>query len=465
MSKLHPSLTRRRFLQSMGAAAPIFLPILHSERLFAQNPSNKRSLFYFTFNGSPHDAYAPTGFGCDSSTNFDKSAILRPLAAHRTDLNVFSGIRTEVGHGRQQGHYTIAGWLTGHQASSPKDAAVATHPSLDAFISQRLGFNRALSVGIIPTPSVYSTLSWGMNLQEIRPIANPKETWNALFANFESIPPDPLEFENYKKRRLAIYDSVHSDLNNIKNYISGAERDKIESHIASILKIRLDIQNLELEDLGQCGFTQPTGTFGDNDQAVKGITPAVRDLIADLQIRMATEALKCGIVTTATIVVGSKGAKSNLDLRNYQGPNGNVTHAWHQASHHATKGGAAAKNSHIGYNHWHAKNVANIITRMKALNIFNNSVVVWGNEYGDSNRNHTHDNMTMVVAGSLGGYFRVGQYLKLPGTDAGTNGNSYNQFNQTCILTAVGRGMGVLTANEKWGSAQYAQNPPPGLIS
>ncbi|MBP9708128.1 MAG: DUF1552 domain-containing protein [Oligoflexales bacterium] len=459
------SLNRRRFLQSLGAAAPIFLPIIRSERLFAQVGSNKRFLLYFTFNGCPQDGFVPTGFNNDTTQNFNKSFVLQPLEAHRTEINVISGVRTYNAVDKHAGHYNAAGWLTGCTPGNYKNDGMeavdrtVSNESLDSAISRATGKNKLASFGIVPALSTYSVLTWNQSLQRVNPIPNPKDTWTNLFSSGFGDVADPTEFNKAKSRRIALYDALNSDLNSARRFLNLDEKEKIEGHIAAVLGLKKEIEQLQFEGGSTCNYTAPTGTFGLKDQAVKDVSPAIRDLIANLQIAMAVEALSCGIISTATIVAGSSGARSNLTFNDLTGPGGQkVNSGWHNASHHKELG-AKAKADHIAINRWHASNVAKIVASLKTKNIFSQSCVVWGNEFGDTNRSHTYNDLSMVVAGSLGGYLKVGQYLQLPGR----GGN--NTYNQTSILTAIGRGFGVLNNSQKWGDPRWAQDPIPGLVA
>ena len=81
--------------------------------------------------------------------------------------------------------------------------------------------------------------------------------------------------------------------------------------------------------------------------------------------------------------------------------------------------------------------------------MFDNTVVVWVNELAIGNK-HTRADMPVVVAGSCGGYFKTGRYLKYNGD------TSHNQ-----LLVSLCNAMDV-TVNQ-FGDPAFANGPLPKL--
>jgi hypothetical protein len=71
---------------------------------------------------------------------------------------------------------------------------------------------------------------------------------------------------------------------------------------------------------------------------------------------------------------------------------------------------------------------------------------VWGNELGVGNR-HTRRDVPFVMAGSCGGFFKTGRYLKYP---AGTKHND--------LLVSLCNAMG-LAEQKTFGNPAYCTGP------
>lgn len=79
--------------------------------------------------------------------------------------------------------------------------------------------------------------------------------------------------------------------------------------------------------------------------------------------------------------------------------------------------------------------------------VLDNTALLWGSEFGDG-RPHSFADLPFVLAGSAGGYFRPGRYLKYKGV-------SHNR-----LLVSLCHAMG--DTRTTFGSQAF-KNPLPGL--
>src|SRR5215472_4407124 len=132
---------RRTFLRGVGAT--IALPMLDAmvPALTAAPTSTPRFSFIYIANGVIQDQWTPKTTGAD----YELTPILRPLAAHKADINVISGLAhlqaDTFGDGTGDHPRASAAWLTGVHAYDRTlpgiDVKLAT--SADQIIAQHIG--------------------------------------------------------------------------------------------------------------------------------------------------------------------------------------------------------------------------------------------------------------------------------------------------------------------------------------
>src|SRR5688572_15347507 len=138
---------RRTFLRGMGTA--IALPALEAmiapTRLLGASAGNalppaapKRMAFVYVPNGMNMAHWTPKGVG----TGYELSSTLQPLAAHRADFNVISGLTHKMAFGNGDGGgdhaRASATYLTGRQAKkSASDVQIGV--SIDQVAASAVG--------------------------------------------------------------------------------------------------------------------------------------------------------------------------------------------------------------------------------------------------------------------------------------------------------------------------------------
>src|SRR5262249_824095 len=137
---------------------------------------------------------------------------------------------------------------------------------------------------------------------------------------------------------------------------------------------------------------------------------------------------------------------------------GPFTESHHEVSHYGDAD-YDSKNKLTMMNQWYAQQIAAFIDRLKNIpegsaTAFANTVIVWANELGYGNT-HSHARIPFMIAGSAGGYFKTGRYVKFP------NGTPHNN-----LLVSVANAVGVTLPNGNiFGDAKFCDGPLPGLTA
>src|SRR5580765_3617813 len=143
------AIPRRTFLRGMGAT--IALPLLDAmaPALSAAPKATPRFSFLYISNGVIQDQWTPATTG----TGYELTPILRPLAAHKSDINVISGLAhlqaDTFGDGTGDHPRASAAWLTGVHAydRTLPGVEVKLATSADQIIAEDVGSSIARAVG------------------------------------------------------------------------------------------------------------------------------------------------------------------------------------------------------------------------------------------------------------------------------------------------------------------------------
>jgi hypothetical protein len=106
--------------------------------------------------------------------------------------------------------------------------------------------------------------------------------------------------------------------------------------------------------------------------------------------------------------------------------------------------------------------MAALLDAMKAIpegagTMLDSSVVWWANNMADGDL-HTVRGMPWVLAGSCGGYFRTGRYLRFGDWGQASPTSGKNMVPHNGILVGLANAMGVPT--ETFGDSQYGGELP-----
>jgi len=404
-------LNRRSILKGLAGAA-IGLPLLEAmgPKAYAA-PLPKRLVIFFTPDGTIPGAWA-TG----TENNFTLGPILEPLAAHKSDLLVLTGIKNEAAHhgpgdDHQRGMETM---LTGTELQTGPDkggcdtcpaAGFAGGPSVDQVIAQKIGKQnklQSMEFGV----SVHDSNSWSrMSFSgpgvPLSPVDNPKLAYTRIFGDFNA---DPAGAKRLAAERHLVLGSVLADAKKLQSKVSSADRAKIEQHLSSIDSINSHLDTM-VQIGGDCSLPPAIGNIGDI------YAEANHEAVGQLQMDLMVAAMACDITRVSSLQWTTSVGNTTFGQLG-------LSEGHHELSHHPTED-PVSQAALIKIDNFYAKQLAYLITKMKTIQegsgtMFDNTAILWCNELAVGNA-HSHDNMHYVLAGSCGGAFKTGRFLNFKG--------------------------------------------------
>ena len=452
--------SRRQFLK--GAAGLSFaLPLSFAGNGRAQSTHPKRFVIFFTPNGTVQDKWSPYPdwniFNSETDeTGYPMSPILQPLEAHRDDLLVLEGIHQQSssdgpgdGHQRGMGHM-----LTGRPlqegnlfegGGNSGSAGWAGGISVDQHIANHIGQDTkfpSLEFGVrVLGSTVWSRMCYAGAGLPIPPENDPNNAFNRIFADVTG---DPEQVARLRSRRLSVLDFVLEEFQQLKPKLGAENRSKVEQHFDAVREIETRLLS-DAQANESCQPPEATTTLNPTD-------PANFPEIGRLQMDLLVSSLACDLTRVASI----QWTKSV----------GDIPFTWlgiqegHHTLSHEPDGNQAAQDKLTQINQWYASQFAYLIQKMKEIpegdgTLLDNTVILWTNELGVGN-SHTRNDMPYVLAGSAGGYFNTGRYLRY-----GTWLNSGPPHNDL-LLTLV-NSMGI--NDTSFGSPQHCDGPIANLLA
>lgn len=410
----HASLNigRRTFLRGLGTVMALpFLESLAPTRLLgaaSEAARPRRMAFVYVPNGADMANWTPSALG----TDFALPSTLEPLAAHRQDLLVMSGLALDKGraNGDGAGDHARASssFLT---ASQPRKTAgadirvgisvdqVAAHKvgDLTALRSLELGCDRGQISGNCDSgySCAYSfNVSWRTPTAPMPPETNPRLAFERLFASGDA----QLSAEARARRsaqRKSILDFVSEDARQLSGKLGASDRRKLDEYLTSVRDLERRIERAEHDSIGL-----PKDKFLEE---VTGDRRAHIRLMYDLLVL----AFQTDTTRISTFVVAHDG--SNLAY-----PQIEVRDGHHDLSHHQNDPEKKAKIAKI--NRFHIEQFAYFLERLKATkdgegNLLDNSMILYGSGLADGNQ-HAHHDLPILLAGRGGGTLSPGRHVR-----------------------------------------------------
>jgi hypothetical protein len=406
-------LSRRSFLRGAGGALVALPPLsamLRPGRSVAQAAEiPTRAVFFFSPNGTILPRWRPTG----TESDFTLSEILQPLEPHRALINVLDGVamRTAIensggqnGHDIGTGHALVARKLiagpTGFGEFGHLFDGTAGGDSIDQAMARRLPPDTrfdSLQFGVearrlkMPLPS---RMTWRQNgdiVEAVEPMEDPAAAFDRLFGDFMG---DAEALKRLQTKRQLVVDAVLEDYKSTRALLGVEDQAKLDAHLSALADLERRV-----DQLGNATACKPPQRMSGED--FRSIGSAHLDLI--------TSALGCNLSRIATIQWETGQGSHRFDWLG-------TDRGHHDLSHDGT-GETATQDLLANINKFYAEQFASLLTRMSAIteldgkSLLDHSAVLWVHEV-DTGNDHTYDNMPYVMAGSAGGAFETGRYLK-----------------------------------------------------
>ena len=430
---------RRRFLRGLGGVA-LGLPFLEtlaprSAQAQAAETITRFGVF-FACNGVDVTRWFPTtDFGALTADSLRgtanevldpfRSKLLFPRGVHMAPRGFDRDPSGGDDHGRG-----LAIKLTAFPAD---DQWLATGPSVDQVIAAQINPGSAGSRTpplnlMVGRPAGYKGLdfiSYSGAGRAVQAINNP---WNAYaeFINLNNGSGDAAQAgDRLARRRQSVLDLVRDQFDELKAQgLSLADQRKLDAHFTAIRGIEIQV--------GATGLSCGDGALETAARTYENM--ASRDveretnypLIADLQVDILALALSCGYTRVGTLHFdrGAGGPTFRWDGINHE-------YNHHKLSHGKVKDdcfGTSTANGCDDVNgyedmlfaidRWHAGKLARLLEKLDSVveangrTVLDNSVIMYTNELSNG-RAHSFMDLPYILAGSAGGFFKQGQYVRL----------------------------------------------------
>jgi hypothetical protein len=361
-------------------------------------PGARRLLIFFSPNGTIHRHWRP--MGQDGNFAFPEGSILEPLARHRDDLLVLDGINFMTGNNHEGG---MAAMLTNRGGGGTQTRGM----SLDQYVASQIGGDDrfpSLEFGVLTDPwggSVQTRMSYQGGGQLVHPDADPRRAFTRMFGQQVG---DIAAVDLRQRRRRSVLDLVNGELTDLHRRLGRMEQVKLQAHLQSLRSVEQSL--FARADDGGCALPdQPDPLDKDTYANCPALTRS--------QIDLAVTSLACGLTKVASV-----------QLSHTVSP---VVFSWvgnsdgHHSLSHADDAQVGKVADFVNAERWCAEQFAYLLDRMKATpnpdgegSLLDDTVVLWAKELGDS-RAHTCESVPFVMAGSGGGAFRTGRYLRFDG--------------------------------------------------
>lgn len=421
-----PHLTRRTLLQALTtgiAAAPFGAP----RRARAARPAApRRVVVYWSPNGTVHDKFWPT-----DPADLKTSEILSPLAAFQD--------RMIVSHATYHGtgdHKTGLPFST--SATPTRFGDPGSTISIDQEIANALKGQTPVASLVTCAQSKDGNergyISANIDGSRNPPTKNPATAWEFVFGPYQGgMPPAP---ENLSARK-SILDGVIKDLEAMQTKFGPAEKIKLQSHLDAIRDLEKKLGQPMDAGCSAENLVAPDAQFDYHTR-----TNSHLDLI--------TAAFACDMTRVVSFMTAPAGHDNcNFSFIGVEGGmHGGQNEGW---SHKTTKDQPMLNEADLkmtSVHKYHAERLAYLLQKLDEIpegdgSVLDNTAVLWLNEC--SHGNHGHTPVPIVIAGSLGGYLKVGQVIK------------ESQISHGKMLITIANGMGH--ALETFGNGFMGQLP------
>jgi hypothetical protein len=397
-------LPRRTVLRGLGAtvALPLLdamIPAFSTRARAASRPAHRFQTFYVP-NGMAMEYWSPKAEG----SAFELSPILEPLAAHRNQMLVLSGIKANW-------NYIHAGasgsFLTGTTRGGRNEIEIIADVSIDQLLARHFaGETQLPSLELsmdVPANAgactgnlscVYThTLSWRSPTQPLPMEWNPRAVFERLFGDSGST--DWKARESRLRQRKSILDSVTEKLASLTRDLGAQDRTKIDEYGEAVRDVERRIEKaaqqstLELPTLEQ----------------PQGAPPAFEDHLA-LMLDLQVLAFQSDLTRVVSFMIGKE-----QSARPY--PQIGVPEAHHPLSHHNDVPELVAHMSKI--NRYHTQLFSQYLDRLQATpdgdgSLLDHMTILYGSGISNSTR-HSGDNLPLLVVGGGSGTITGGRHL------------------------------------------------------
>lgn len=328
--------------------------------------------------------YPPAFFPKTRGKDYDLPTLLAPMATHRKDFTLFSGLD----HGAKGAHYAVHTFLSGVKSGDAKSMPEG-NISLDQRAAETVGGATrfpSLAIGVEGGIHGGTLMCWTRSGTRVPPIPGPKELFRRLFVG-ESESDREAAADRFRLNG-SILDVVQGDAKSLERELNKRDQEKLDEYFTSVRDVE---RQLELRK-----------QWSNVPKPKPGIDePSNNGYISDLPILydLMLLALQTDSTRIATLETGSTAFGFMAD--------------YHGLSHHGQVPEKIDSIVKIGL--YQMEQFGRFLGKMKALEdgdktLLDNTMVLFGSGMGDAN-NHSLFNLPIILAG---GGFKHGEYKAYP---------------------------------------------------
>lgn len=386
--------SRRTVLKWLGVN--LALPLVAPHLALAQAaPTRKRFIAGYVPNG----AYMPMGADGD----WTWSGALQPLVARNLQQHAMIVRKLFNGFAGADPHWqNCAGFLSCEPIVLGDPGVARCGVTVDQLVADRFpGSIRSLEIGGIYyhvhplndhpgySNDYLNRISWQAADKFRSPIPNPAQLFAKLFGGQEG---SAAQIAYLHARKQSVLDQLHKDATRLSSRLPQSYRPVLSSYLDTVREVETGLAN--------GGFTctpnlaQPTQDFSDPN----------RNYVLRFQLmhQMLVLAMQCGLTSAATIMYGPGVSEQLTFAESIGAGNGHHAVAHHGGSQAAIDRLKAANRVQVGL-------LADLLEKLKAANLLNDTVVLYGSDMSDGNTHYT-ENLPMLLCGA-GSDLRFGQEI------------------------------------------------------
>ena len=412
-------LSRRTVLRGLGAT--VALPLLDVMPSFASSvvqgtrltPVGINRLAYLYFpNGIPRGIWYPAETTAGGKL-VKLNEWMSPLEPFKDDLLIPSNIWTPEGNGHVGGPPT---WLTG--GDYDRRAVNAGGVSADQVAARHLRENTLLpslelslqGEGFFSNSLPRNAISWSAPGRPMAREIEPRAVFDRMFR-----PPSG------GATNRSVMDAVLADARSLGNYVSAADRHRLDEYFESIRALERRIEFAERRSTALRDDAALTDTLTIPTPGIPADHESYMRLMMDLMVAaFQSDATR---VSTLMLDHGQSNRYFNFLPR--------VRGTWHALSHYKNASGKTEDDDGVTswesveekramyaeVIRWHHRQVAYLLGRMRTVvepnggTLLDNSMIVYGATLGDGNEHDAQD-LPTLVAGGGGGTIETGRFLE-----------------------------------------------------
>jgi hypothetical protein len=408
-------LARRTVLRRLGAA--VALPWLEamgplagwaasSDAKGKSTPTAPNRLaFLYVPNGVNIENWTPQAEG----TDYQLTPGLEPLAKHRDDMLVLTGLTADGArsHGDGGGDHAraLAAFLTGAHPRKTDGTDIRAGVSVDQIAASRIGDQTRLASLEIGCQAgamagncdsgyscVYSsTISWRSATTPMPKEVNPKLVFERLFSSDAGA-----DRERSRIRQRSVLDAVLEDARDLERGLGGNDRRKLDEYLTSVRDVENRIErSAALPPIKTPDYPVPTGIPEDRREYIR--------LMADLMVL----AFQTDVTRLATFVIANEGSNLPYNLIG-------VAEGHHDLSHHGNS--AEKKEKILKIDRFHTEQLSYVLDKLKSVRegegtLLDHCLLAYGSGNSDGNA-HNHNNLPVLLCGRGGGTVKPGRHIR-----------------------------------------------------